>query len=81
MKMANKKKIQKEIALVYEKTWNDVVSEQPPWKKSIIINNFDVVNGHHVYHSKADQRVMYDIVKEAVRRAEEVIDIKFSGKY
>ena len=46
-----------------------------------IINNFDVVDGHHVYHSKADQRVMYDIVQEAVRRAEEVIDIKFSGKY
>ena len=75
------KKRQKEIALIYEKTWNDVVNEQPPWKKDIIINNFQVISGRHIYHSKADQRMMKDIYDTVLSRAEELIDIKFSGKY
>ena len=81
MTMANNKKIQKELARIYEKTWNDVVAEKPPWVKSIIINNFDVVSGHHIYHSKADQRLMKDVVQQVVERAEDIIDIKFSGKH
>ena len=58
------------MAAKYERAWNEVVEQQPPWKKSVIINNFDVVSGRHVYHSKADQRVMDDLMKEVVRRAE-----------
>jgi|TARA_Y100000310_G_scaffold341595_1_gene441246 hypothetical protein len=71
----------KEMALIYEKAWNDVVEEQPPWKKSIIINNFEVISGRHIYHSKADQRMMVDIIKEARERAEDIIEAKWSGKY
>jgi hypothetical protein len=58
------------MAAKYERAWNEVVEQQPPWKKSVIINNFDVISGRHVYHSKADQRVMDDVMKEVVRRAE-----------
>ena len=58
------------MAAKYERAWNEVVEAQPPWKKSVIINNFDVISGRHVYHSKADQRVMNDVMKEVVRRAE-----------
>ena len=58
------------MAAKYERAWNEVVNEQPPWKKNVIINNFDVVSGRHIYHSKADQRVMSDLLKEVVRRAE-----------
>ena len=58
------------MAAKYERAWNEVVDAQPPWKKSVIINNFDVVSGRHIYHSKADQRVMNDVMKEVVRRAE-----------
>ena len=58
------------MAANYERAWNEVVGECDPWKKNIIINNFDVISGRHVYHSKADQRVMVDVMKEVVRRAE-----------
>ena len=58
------------MAARYERAWNEVVDECNPWKKNIIINNFDVVSGHHIYHSKADQRVMRDVMEEVIRRAE-----------
>lgn len=58
------------MAARYETAWNEVVSECDPWKKNIVINNFSVVSGRHVYHSKADQRVMSDIMADVIRRAE-----------
>ena len=58
------------MAAKYERAWNEVVDECNPWKKNIIINNFTVISGRHVYHSKADQRVMSDVMEEVVRRAE-----------
>ena len=58
------------MAARYEVAWNEVVSECDPWKKNIVINNFSVVSGRHVYHSKADQRVMSDIMADVIRRAE-----------
>ena len=58
------------MAARYERAWNEVVGECNPWKKSIIINNFTVISGRHVYHSKAAQRVMSDVMEEVVRRAE-----------
>ena len=58
------------MAAKYERAWNEVVNECAPWKKNIIINNFDVISGRHVYHDESDQRMMEDVVKEAVRRAE-----------
>jgi len=58
------------MAARYEVAWNEVVAEQPPWKQKIIIENFEVISGRHVYHDKSDQRMMDDIAKEAIRRAE-----------
>jgi|TARA_Y100000310_G_scaffold342449_1_gene445758 hypothetical protein len=58
------------MAARYEVAWNEVVGEQPPWKQKIIIENFEVISGRHVYHDKSDQRIMDDIAKEAIRRAE-----------
>ena len=75
------KKIMKEMALIYEKAWNDVVSGLPPWKQRVITENFEVIDGHHVYKDRIDQRVAKEATKEARIRAEEIIDIKFSGKY
>ena len=58
------------MAAKYERAWNEVVDECDPWKKNIIINNFTVISGRHVYHSKADQRIMTDIMADVIRRAE-----------
>ncbi len=58
------------MAAKYEKAWNEVVMEQPPWKKKIIIENFEVISGRHIYHDASDQRMMDDVLKEVVRRAE-----------
>jgi hypothetical protein len=75
------KKIQKEMANVYEKAWNDVVAGLSPYKRNIVIEGFDVVDGHHVYHNRADREIARSVVQEARIRADEIIDIKFSGKY
>jgi len=75
------KKIQKEMANVYEKAWNDVVAGLSPYKRNIVIEGFDVVDGHHVYHNRADREIAKSVVQEARIRADEIIDIKFSGKY
>lgn len=75
------KKYQKEMALIYEKAWNDVVDELPDWKQKIIINNFEVISGKHIYHDKWESRLAHDAAKEARIRADGIIDIKFSGKY
>ena len=58
------------MAARYERAWNEVVDECDSWKKNIIINNFEVISGRHIYHSKADQRIMSDVMEEVVRRAE-----------
>lgn len=80
MKQTPKKYI-KEMALVYEKAWNDVVNGLPKWKQNIIINNFNIIDGHHVYEGKMDTRIANEAAKEARKRADEIIEIKFSGKY
>ncbi len=69
------------MALIYEKAWNDVVKGLPQWKQNIIIENFVVIDGHHVYSNRIDQRIVKEATKEARIRAEEIIDIKFSGKF
>tara|TARA_R100000808_G_C2152123_1_gene161433 strand:+ start:3652 stop:3867 length:216 start_codon:yes stop_codon:yes gene_type:complete len=51
------------MAKLYEKAWNEIVSNQPDWKKNIIINNFP-------YDDPSDKRVADDVVKEAIRLAE-----------
>ena len=81
MKKKTPKKYQKKMALIYEKAWNDVVDGLSDYKKNIIINNFDVISGHHIYHNRADKRVAHDAAKEAARRADRIIDVEFSGKY
>ena len=69
------------MALIYEKAWNDVVDGLSPYKRNIVIEGFDVVDGHHVYHNRADREIAKSVVQEARIRADEIIDIKFSGKY
>ena len=34
----------KRMEKLYEKHWNAIVDELAPWKKKLIINNFDVVD-------------------------------------
>jgi len=75
------KKIQKEMALIYEKAWNDIVAGLSDYKRKVVIEGFDVVDGHHVYHSRPHREIAAAVVKEARVRADEMIDIKFSGKY
>jgi len=75
------KKIQKEMALIYEKTWNDTVASLSPFKRKIIIEGFTVIDGHHVYHCRMDREIAASVVKEARLRADEIIDAKFSGKF
>ena len=75
------KKIQKEMALIYEKTWNDLVASLSPYKRRIIIEKFDVVDGHHVYHCRTDREIAASVTKEARMRADAIIDAKFSGKF
>mgnify|MGYP003132881133 FL=1 len=79
--MKRKKKLSPQ-AQIYEKAWNDVVSEMSDHKRNIIINNFTVVSGHHVYENKYDQRVADEAAKEARIRGDQQIDALFpTGKY
>ena len=55
----------------YELAWNKVVQDLPDWKKKIIIDELEIVCGHHVYKSKMDARIATDAAKEARRLAEQ----------
>ena len=55
----------------YELAWNKVVQDLPDWKKKIIIDELEIVSGHHVYKSKMDARIATDAAKEARRLAEQ----------
>tara|TARA_Y100000310_G_C20690727_1_gene822008 strand:+ start:1340 stop:1579 length:240 start_codon:yes stop_codon:yes gene_type:complete len=79
--MKRKKKLSPE-AQIYEKAWNDYVSQLSDHKKNIIINNFTVVSGQHVYNDRYDQRVANEVAKEVRIIAEEQIEALFpTGKY
>ena len=75
------KKIQKEMALVYEKCWNEVVSEYPQWKKKAIIEGFSVIDGHHIYESRREKEIASEAAHEASKRADAIIYELYTGKY
>ena len=62
------------VAVEYEKAWNDVVSGFPEWKQKIIINNFSVIDGHHIYKDESDNRIAAEAAKEARILAENRLD-------
>ena len=58
------------MAAKYERAYNEVVAEQPEWKKKIIINNFEMVSGHMTYPNRTDRDLVHGVMEEVVRRAE-----------
>ena len=58
------------MAAKYELAYNEVVAEQPDWKKKIIINNFEIVSGHMIYPNRCDRDLVHDVMQEVVLRAE-----------
>jgi hypothetical protein len=58
------------MAARYEDAYNEVVAEQPDWKKNIIINNFEMVSGHMTYPDRMDRDLVHGVMEEVVRRAE-----------
>jgi hypothetical protein len=58
------------MAARYERAYNEVVAEQPDWKKAVIINNFEMVSGHMTYPNRADRDMVHEVMKEVVLRAE-----------
>ena len=60
----------KRMTKLYEKHWNNIVEEMAPWKKELIINNFDVIDGHHVYRDKQTQDIANYVAHECAKRAE-----------
>ena len=61
-------------AVEYEKAWNTVVSSLPDWQKDIIVNNFSIIDGRHVYQNKHDNRIATDAAREARVLAESRLD-------
>ncbi len=69
-------------AQIYEKAWNDYVSQLPNWKKTIIINDFNVVDGHHIYQTETSNRIAHEVAHEVSIIAEEQIQALLpTGKY
>lgn len=81
MTMSTPKKQLKQMALIYEKCWNEVVEELPKWKRDVITGNFEVVDGHHVYPSRKDQEIASHAAHEASKRAEAIFYELYTGKY
>ena len=75
------KKQLKEMAQIYEKCWNEVVSGMAPWRRKVITENFEIIDGHHVYPNRKDQEVAAAAAHEASKNAEAIIYETFSGKY
>ena len=81
MTMKTPKKELKRIALVYEKCWNEVVSGMAPWRRKVITENFEVVDGRHVYPNRKDQDIPDAAAHQAAKDAEAIIYEMYSGKY
>ena len=81
MTMKTPKKELKRIALVYEKCWNEVVSGIAPWRRKVITENFEVVDGRHVYPNRKDQDIADAAAHQAAKDAEAIIYEMYSGKY
>jgi hypothetical protein len=69
-------------AQIYEKAWNDYVASLSKFKRNVIINNFDVVDGKQVYKCSADRRLVDEVAREVAEIAEEQIKALLpTGKY
>ncbi len=55
----------------YELAWNKVVQDLPDWKRKVIVENFEVISGHHIYHDRMDNRIVEESCREARRLAEQ----------
>ena len=75
------KKQLKEMAQIYEKCWNEVVSGMAPWRRKVITENFEIIDGHHVYPNRKDQEIAAAAAHEASKNAEAIIYETYSGKY
>ena len=75
------KKQLKEMAQIYEKCWNEVVSGLAPWRRKVITENFEIIDGHHVYPNRKDQEIAAAAALQASKNAEAIIYETFSGKY
>ena len=75
------KKQLKEMAQIYEKCWNEVVSGMAPWRRKVITENFEIIDGHHVYPNRKDQEIAAAAAHQASKNAEAIIYETFSGKY
>ena len=75
------KKELKQMAQIYEKCWNDVVSNMAPWRRKVITENFEIVDGHHVYPNRKDQEIAAAAAHQASKDAEAIIYSMYSGKY
>jgi surfactin synthase thioesterase subunit len=75
------KKQLKEMAQIYEKCWNEVVSGMAPWRRKVITENFEIIDGHHVYPNRKDQEVAAAAAHQASKNAEAIIYETYSGKY
>ena len=71
----------KEMAQIYEKCWNEVVSGMAPWRQKVITENYEIVDGHHVYPNRKDQEIAAAAAHKASKNAEAIIYETFSGKY
>tara|TARA_R100000152_G_C6687196_1_gene119653 strand:+ start:336 stop:584 length:249 start_codon:yes stop_codon:yes gene_type:complete len=71
----------KEMAQIYEKCWNEVVSGMAPWKQKVITENFEVIDGKHVYTNRKDQEIADWAAHQASKDADAIIYETYSGKY
>ncbi len=55
----------------YELAWNKIVQDLPAWKKRVIVEDLEIVSGHHSYKTKDGQRIASETAKEARRLAEQ----------
>ena len=75
------KKELKQMAQIYEKCWNDVVSNMAPWRRKIITENFEIIDGRHVYPNRKDHEIADAAAHEASKKADRIIYDTFTGKY
>lgn len=80
MSKTSKKEL-KQMAQIYEKCWNEVVSGMAPWKQKVITENFEIIDGHHVYPNRKDQELADWAAHEASKKADRIIYDAFTGKY
>ena len=69
------------MAQIYEKCWNEVVSGMAPWRRKVITENFEIIDGHHVYPNRKDQEIAAAAAHQASKNAEAIIYETYSGKY